>query len=68
MKPISAQTFCNKYPLNPDITGKKIANITDDLYIIQSKHKRQNYARHYTEDKDTFIGPLNTYGNTTRRR
>ena len=61
MKPISAQTFCNKYPLNPDITGKKIANITDDLYLIQSRHKQRNYLQHNIERDENFVGPPNTH-------
>ena len=73
MKPISASSFCNKYPLDTtDIDngvnfvskGKK-RWITSDLYIIQSTHKYRTYNnRIYGGDYPNNIeqhGPIQTH-------
>ena len=58
MKPISASSFCNKYPLNVGesfiVPGKK-RFITDDLYIIQSRHKYRTY------NNRLYAGPIQTH-------
>ncbi len=73
MKPISASSFCNKYPLNTTdvdnevnfVSKGKKRFITDDLYIIQSIHKQRTYNnRLYGGDYPNNTeqhGPIQTY-------
>ena len=69
MKPISATSFCNKYPLGTRGSGfvaiGKKRFITDDLYIIQSTHKQRTYNnRLYGGDYPNNVeqhGPIQTH-------
>ena len=64
MKPISASSFCNKYPLDTTdvdnevnfVSKGKKRFITDDLYIIQSRHKYRYYGY-----REPDIGPVQTH-------
>ena len=69
MKPISASSFCNKYPLGTRGSGfvaiGKKRFITEDLYIIQSTHKTRNYSQplitYNDNERVEQHGPLQSY-------
>ena len=69
MKPISASSFCNKYPLSVGesfVVPSKKRFITEDLYVIQSRHKSRVYnnsrlSTYIDNERVEQHGPIQTH-------